>query len=182
LAAVSPLFIHQYSHAWVDFRGKREHRPPYVDYFENSVQATNAQRDFFVNELTKEFPKYGPNMWGMTASDYQKGYTAWGGPPRHPATDGSVVPCAAAGSLMFTPEITLSALKAMKDQYGTTIYGKYGFVDAFNPHNGWVNKDVLGIDLGITLVSIENLRSGKIWYWFMQNEAVRRGLRRAYIY
>lgn len=182
LAAVSPLFIHQYSHAWVDFRGKREHRPPYVDYFENSVHATNAQRDFFVNELTKEFPKYGPNMWGMTASDYKKGYTAWGGPPRHPATDGSVVPCAAAGSLMFTPEITLSALKAMKDQYGTTIYGKYGFVDAFNPHNGWVNKDVLGIDLGITLVSIENLRSGKIWYWFMQNEAVRRGLRRAYIY
>lgn len=182
LGAVSPLFIHQFSHAWVDFRGIREHRPPYVDYFENSVQATRAQRDFFVNDLSKEFPKYGPNIWGLTASDYQKGYVAWGGPPRHPATDGSVVPCAAAGSLMFAPDITLPALKAMKAEFGDRVYGKYGFADAFNPHNSWVGKDVLGIDLGITLLSIENLRSGKVWYWFMQNEPVRRGLRRAYIY
>lgn len=181
LGAVSPLFIHQFSHAWVDFRGKRERKAPFVDYFDNSVQATRAQRDFFKDDLSKEFPKYGPNMWGLTASDYQKGYTAWGGPPRHPDTDGSVVPCAAAGSLMFTPDITLAALKQMKAEYGDKIYGKYGFADAFNPHNGWVGKDVLGIDLGITLLSIENLRSGKVWYWFMQNDEIRRALKRAYI-
>jgi beta-glucosidase len=182
LAAVSPLFIHQYSHAWVDFRNKREHRPPYVDYFDNSVKATRAQREFFINVLSKEFPKYGPNMWGLTASDYRGGYIAWGAPPRHEATDGSVVPCAAAGSLMFTPDITLAALKEMKAKYGDRIYGKYGFADAFNPHNGWVNRDVIGIDLGITLLSIENLRSGKVWYWFMQNDEIRRAMRRAYLY
>ena len=182
LAAVSPLFIHQFSHAWVDFRGRRERRPPYVDYFDNSVKATRAQRDFFINVLSKEFPKYGPNMWGLTASDFQGGYTAWGAPPRHPDTDGSLVPCAPAGSLMFTPDIALPALKAMKAQYGQQIYGRYGFADAFNPHNGWVNRDVLGIDLGITLLSAENLRSGKVWYWFMQNYPIRLAMKSAYLY
>ncbi len=182
LGGGSPLFIHQFSHAWVDFRNKREHKSPFVDYFENSIQATRAQRDFMANDLSKEFPKYGPNMWGLTASDFKGGYTAWGGPPRHQATDGSIVPYGAAGSLMFTPELSLPALKAMKAEYGDKVYGKYGFADAFNPHNGWVAKDVLGIDLGITLLSIENLRSGKVWHWFMQNDEIRRAMRRAYIY
>ncbi|MEQ1765481.1 MAG: glucoamylase family protein [Pyrinomonadaceae bacterium] len=93
-----------------------------------------------------------------------------------------MVPCAAAGSLMFAPDITLAALKEMKAKYGDRIYGKYGFADAFNPHTGWVNRDVIGIDLGITLLSIENLRSGKVWHWFMQNDEIRRVMRRAYLY
>ena len=179
LAAVSPLFIHQFSHAFVDFRGRRERRPPYVDYFENSVKATRAQQEFFVQVLSKEFPKYSANMWGMTASDSQKGYVAWGAPPRSIDTDGSVVPCAAAGSLMFVPEITLPALKEMKTRFGDKIYGRYGFTDAFNPHNNWINPDVIGIDLGITLVSAENLRSGKNWFWFMQNDEIRLAMKRA---
>lgn len=70
----------------------------------------------------------------------------------------------------------------MKAKYGDRIYGKYGFADAFNPHTGWVNRDVIGIDLGITLLSIENLRSGKVWHWFMQNDEIRRVMRRAYLY
>jgi beta-glucosidase len=181
LAAVSPLFIHQFSHAWVDFRGRREKRPPNVDYYENSVKATRAQRQFFIDVLSKEFPKYGPNIWGLTASDRQGGYVAWGAPPRHPDTDGSVVPCAPAGSLMFTPNISLAALKEMKAKYRDKIYGRYGFADAFNPQNGWVDSDVIGIDLGITLLSAENLRSGKVWYWFMQNDEVRRALERVYL-
>ena len=178
LAAVSPLFIHQFSHAFVDFRGRRERKAPFVDYFENSVKATRAQRQFFINVLSKEFPKYNDNIWGMTASDSARGYVAWGAPPRHEATDGSVVPCAAAGSLMFAPDITLSALKEMKTRYGKEIYGKYGFADAFNPHTGWVNADVLGIDLGISLIGAENLRSGNVWFWFMQNDEVRRAMQR----
>jgi hypothetical protein len=182
LASVSPLFIHQFSHAWVDFRNRRERLPPNTDYFENSVKATRAQQKFFVDVLSKEFPKYSPTMWGLTASDSEKGYVAWGAPPRHPAIDGTVVPCASAGSLMFTPEITLPALKEMKEKYGDKIYGRYGFADAFNPHNGWVNPDVIGIDLGITLLSIENLRSGKVWYWFMQNDEIRRAMRRVSLY
>ncbi len=103
-------------------------------------------------------------------------YIAWGAPPRHDRTDGSVVPYAVAGSLMFTPDIALPTLKEMKDKYGDKVYGKYGFADAFNPHNGWVNGDILGIDLGITLLSAENLRSGKVWFWFMQNPEPRKAL------
>ena len=181
IAAVSPLFIHQFSHAWVDFRNRREKRPPHVDFFDNSVKATRAQQKFFAKVLSKEFPKYSPTMWGMTASDSQRGYVAWGAPPRYETTDGTVVPCAAAGSLMFTPDITLPALKKMKEEYGDKIYGRYGFADAFNPHNGWVDTDVLGIDLGISLVSAENLRSGKVWYWFMQNDEIRRALKRTHL-
>lgn len=181
LAAVSPLFIHQYSHAFVDFRGRREKRPPFVDYYENSVKATRAQRQFFIDVLSKEFPRYNENIWGLTASDFQGGYVAWGAPPRHPATDGTVVPCAPAGSLMFAPDITLAALREMKTEYGDKIYGRYGFTDAFNPQTGWIDADVIGIDLGITLLSAENLRTGKIWFWFMRNPEINYALHRANI-
>jgi beta-glucosidase len=179
IGSVSPLFIHQFSHAWVDFRARRERRPPFVNYFDNSVKATIAHRKAFVDEFSKEFPTYGPNMWGLTSSDSQKGYIAWGAPPRPDSLDGSVVPAAAAGSLMFTPDLTIPALKNMKTAADGKAYLKYGFVDAFNPHNGWINGDVIGIDLGITLLAAENLRSGKNWYWFMQNDEIRRGLRLA---
>ncbi len=176
LAAVSPLFIHQFSHAWVDFRGLRETKPPYVDYFENSVKATKAQQMFSANILSRDFPKYSMTMWGLTASDSQRGYIAWGAPPREPAIDGTVVPCAAAGSLMFAPDITLPVLKEIKEKHEKT-WGKYGFADAFNPNNGWVDPDVIGIDLGISLLSAENLRSGKVWFWFMQNDEIRRAMK-----
>ena len=72
-----------------------------------------------------------------------------------------------------------AALKEMKSRYGDKIYGRYGFADAFDPHDGWVNRDVIGIDLGITLLSAENLRSGKVWHWFMLNDEVRIAMRRA---
>lgn len=171
----APLFIHQYSHAWVDFRGRRENRAPHVDYFENSVIATRAHRQFCL-DLAKEFPGYTENIWGISASDSAKGYVAWGGPPRHSRIDGTVVPCAAGGSLMFAPDITLPALQAMKAKFGDKIYGRYGFVDAFNPNNGWVNPDVIGIDVGITLLSAENARSGNVWRWFMRNKEIPRAL------
>ena len=170
-----PLFIHQYSHAWVDFRHRRESRYPYVDYFNNSVMATRAHRAFCM-DLSRYFPDYGPNMWGITASDSVKGYVAWGGPPRDPAIDGSVVPSAAGGSLMFTPDISLAALRTMHDKYGDRIYGRYGFADAFNPGNGWVNPDVIGLDVGIILLSAENLRSGNVWRWFMLNQEIPRAM------
>ena len=170
-----PLFIHQYSHAWVDFRGRREHWYPYTDYFDNSVKATRAHREFCL-DLSDQFPNYTENMWGITASDSAKGYVAWGGPPRHPAIDGTVVPCAAGGSLMFTPDISVPALRTMYEKFGERIYGRYGFADAFNPNTGWVNPDVIGIDVGITLLSAENLRTGNVWQWFMRNAEIPRAM------
>jgi len=169
-----PLFTYQYSHAWIDFRGRRETRGEHVNYFDNSVKATLAHRQFCI-DLSKEFPGYGPNMWGISASDSVKGYVAWGGPPRDPAIDGTVVPYAAAGSLMFVPHLAMAALKTMRTKY-PRIYLKYGFADAFNPNTGWVNRDVIGIDLGITLMSAENARTGNVWRWFMRNLEIRRAL------
>ncbi|MGI8669401.1 MAG: glucoamylase family protein, partial [Aridibacter sp.] len=177
LSAVSPLFIHQYSHAFVDFRNRRETRPPFVNYFENSIKATRSQQKFSAEVLSKEFPKYSPTMWGLSASDSKNGYVTWGVPPNDKRIDGSVVPYAVAGSLMFTPDITLPTLKEMKAKYGDKVYGKYSFADAFNPNTGWVDGDVLGIDLGISLLSAENLRTGKVWYWFMQNDDARRAFK-----
>jgi hypothetical protein len=164
-----PLFVHQYAHAWIDFRGRREPRTQ-IDWFQNSVTATLAQREYCLH-LKSKFPGYSQNIWGLTASDSAKGYVAWGGPPidgrDDPQIDGTVVPCGPGGSLMFTPAESLAALQEMKRKFGERIYGRYGFTDAFHPRNGWVNPDVIGIDVGITLLSAENLVNGKVWKWFM---------------
>jgi hypothetical protein len=172
-----PLFMHQYSHAWVDYRGRKETRGDRIDYFENSVNATLAHRAFCIN-LRHVFPGYGPDVWGITASDSAKGYLAWGGPPHDPAIDGTVVPSAAGGSLMFTPELSVRALRTMREKFGDKIYGRYGFVDAFNPNNGWVNPDVIGIDQGIILLSAENARTGNVWRWFMKNPEIPLAMQR----
>jgi hypothetical protein len=170
-----PLFMHQYAHAWVDFRNRREAAGDRIDYFKNSVDATLAHRKFCLN-LRYDFPGYGADVWGITASDSAKGYLAWGGPPRDPAIDGTVVPSAAGGSLMFTPELSVAALRTMRGKFGDRIYGRYGFVDAFNPNTNWVNRDVIGINVGIILLSAENARSGNIWSWFMQNPEIPRAM------
>jgi hypothetical protein len=172
-----PLFMHQYSHAWIDYRNRRENRGDRIDYFQNSVAATLAHRAFCMN-LAHDFPAFGPNVWGITASDSAKGYLAWGGPPRDPDIDGTIVPSAAGGSLMFTPELATTALRTMHERWGPRIYGRYGFVDAFNPKINWTDTDVIGINVGIILLSAENMRSGSVWRWFMRNPELPRTLDR----
>lgn len=167
----TPLFTHQYPHAWIDFRGRKDFDG--TDYFENSVLATKAHRQFCLDN------GYGEDLWGVSASDGPKGYVAWGGPPKHPEIDGTVVPAAAGGSLMFAPEITLPVLKAIKESFGKRVWGPFGFSDAFHPSSGWTARDVLGIDVGITLLSAENLRSGNVWRWFMSNPEIPAALDRA---
>lgn len=171
----APLFTHQYSHAFVDFRGLRDAAGHGVDWFANSDVATLAHRQFCM-DLHKTFPGYSPEIWGITCSMSAEGYMDWGGPPLDPRIDGTVVPSAAAGSLMFAPGICIQALKAMKDRFGARIYGRYGFTDSFHPANGWISDNVVGLNLGITLLSIENLRSGNLWSWFMANPEPRRAM------
>ena len=173
-----PLFGHQYAHAFVDFRGQRD---AFADYWRNSVFATLAQRQMCAS-LQAEFPQFSTNLWGLTASQAANGYKAWGGPPRTTLTnalDGTLVPCAPGGSIPFAPRECLDALQAMKTQFGDRIWQKYGFVDAFNPHTGWVASDVLAIDTGITLLMAENFRSGLLWDRFMRNPEVRDAMTRA---
>ncbi len=171
----APLFIHQYSHAWFDFRGVRDE---FLDYFENSINATRAHQQF-CSDLRREFPHFGGDIWGITASDSAHGYVAWGGPPRHGPLDGTIVPAAAAGSLPFLPAECLRSLRCMRSQFGDRIWGRYGFRDAFNPATGWYGRDVIGIDVGITLLMAENLRTGFVWRTFMANPEARRGMRLA---
>jgi len=171
----APLFIHQYSHAWFDFRGRRD---AYADYFENSVKATRAHREFCAT-LAGEFPHYSRNLWGISASDSARGYVVWGGPPRFGPIDGTLVPCAVAGSLPFLPREGVDCLRQMRDRYGEKIWQRYGFVDAFNPATGWVGPEVIGIDLGITLMMAENARTGFFHRTFMRNAEAKRAMRRA---
>ena len=175
----APLFTHQYPQAWFDLRGLRDRPPSSLDYFHNAFLATQVNRAFCI-DLAKDFPKsYSPEIWGLTASDGEKGYHAWGNPPRRDGIDGTVVPCAPAGSLMFDRDLCSAVLRAMKDRFGDRIWTRYGFVDAFNPTTGWVDADVLGIDQGISLLSAENARTGNVWKWFMRNPEMQKSLRLA---
>jgi hypothetical protein len=175
IGSYAPLFTHQYSQAWFDLRDKRD---SYANYFHNSTIATEVHRRFCL-ELGKQFPDYSEELWGITASDSQHGYVAWGGPPEMGPIDGTVVPSAAAGSLPFLPEATLRVLKNMKKRYGDRCWCAYGFVNAFNPLTNWYDADVVGIDTGITMIMAENLRTGFVWNTFMKNREAQKGLERA---
>jgi hypothetical protein len=174
IGSFAPLFVHQFSQAWFDFRGKRD---KYADYFQNSVTATEVHRRFCI-ELGKQFPDYSDDLWGINASDSQHGYVAWGGPPATGPIDGSVVPSAAGGSLPFLPAATIRVLKTIRSRY-PAAWNKYGFVNAFNPLNSWYDTDVIGIDTGIILLMAENLRTGFVWDTFMKTPEAQRGMQRA---
>jgi hypothetical protein len=174
IGSFAPLFVHQYSQAWFDFRGKHD---KFADYFQNSVEATEAHRQFCL-ELSKQFPDYSEDLWGITASDSPKGYVIWGGPPAIGPLDGTVVPSASAGSLPFLPQPVMRVLHNIHDHYGRA-WSKYGFVSAFNPLKTWYDTDVIGIDVGITMLMAENARTGFVWDTFMKNIEAQRGMERA---
>jgi hypothetical protein len=174
IGSFAPLFVHQYSQAWFDFRGKRDR---YADYFENSKIATEVHRKFCI-ELGRQFPDYNEDLWGITASDSEKGYVVWGGPPAVGPIDGTVAPAAAGGSLPFVPQEAVRVMRTIRDRY-PKAWSSYGFVDAFNPLKNWYDTDVVGIDTGIIMLMAENARTGYIWDVFMQNPEAQRGMERA---
>ena len=204
-----PLFGHQYSHVWIDFRDTQDAfmRDKRMDYFENSRRATRAQRAYAIAN-TMGWKDHGENVWGLTACDgptaailpYRgegrrfRAYSARGVGLKRVEDDGTLAPTAAAGSLPFAPEIVVPAIEEMHRRYGEHIYGRYGFFDSFNrsfdydvklhwgrrvPGFGWVDTDYLGIDQGPILAMMENHRTGLIWRVMRRNESIRRGLRRS---
>jgi hypothetical protein len=174
IGSFAPLFVHQYSQAWFDFRGKRDQ---YADYFHNSTIATDVHRRFCI-ELGKQFPDYSDDLWGISASDSAGGYVIWGGPPAFGPIDGTVVPSAPGGSLPFMPQPTMRVLRNIRTRYGGA-WNKYGFANAFNPLKNWYDTDVVGIDTGITMLMAENARTGFVWETFMKNPEARRGMEKA---
>jgi len=173
ISSGDPLFTHQYSHAWFDFRNKRD---AYADYFDNSIQATQAHK-LFCQALKSRFPDYSESLWGITSSDSQHGYVAWGGPPAMGPIDGTVVPCAPGGSIAFCYDDCMTVLRNMRT--APQVWGRYGYTDAFNPLNGWVNPDVIGIDVGITMLMVENHRTGFVWKTFMSSPEAGKGMEAA---
>ena len=168
-----PLFVHQYSHAFFDFRGRHD---GHADYFANSTTATRAHKLFCVS-LSPRFPGYGDHTWGITASDSAVGYKVWGGPPELDQLDGTIVPCAAAGSIPFLPTDTMNCLRNLYLRYGVQTWKRYGFVNAFNPLTGWIDSDVIGICTGISMVMAENHRSEFVWRVFMKNPETQRAMK-----
>ncbi|HKS24239.1 MAG TPA: glucoamylase family protein [Thermoanaerobaculia bacterium] len=201
----APLFGHQYSHVWIDFRGIRDKSG--VDWFENSRRATLSQHAYAIDN-PGGWRDYGDRIWGLSACDGPMDATiAIDGRPRtfhsyhaRGATegdvrdDGTIAPTAAASSIAFAPEIAIPAIREMSTRYGANLYSTYGFLDAFNPtlrtteqlkHGrvvpgmGWFDVDYLGIDEGPIVAMIENYRSGLVWKTMRRNEHIVRGLKRA---
>ena len=173
------LFTYQYSHAWIDFRGLKDKNG--IDWFENSRRATLANREFCIKNSNR-FKTYGENSWGLTACVGPKGYS--GGYGTMPAladldnqNDGTVAPCGAIGSIVFTPDISIRAVENYYNNFHK-LWGKYGFKDAYNLENTepWISEECIGIDKGISMIMIENYLSGVIWEYFMKNKYVKKGL------
>jgi hypothetical protein len=167
-----PLFTHQYSHIWVDFRNKHD---KYADYFRSSVNATLANRQFCIDNKYNSLT-YGENSWGLTACECPAGYRAYGAPPGYASHDGTVAFTASGGSIPFAPQECISALRGMYEQYKDYVWGKYGFVDSFNRDKNWYSDIVIGIDQGPILLMAENYLTGFVWKYFMKNEYIKKAM------
>src|SRR5919199_1663405 len=207
--AFAPLFGHQYSHIFIDFRGIPDAvmRKAGFDYFENSRRETYANRAYCIANPMR-WRGYSKDLWGLTACDgpgafelpYRRekrtfyGYTARrpiGQPDR--LDGGRLAPAGALGSLPFAPEIVIPCAGALKAQPG--LFARYGFLDSFNPsftytgkkldggtvdpRHGWVDGDYLGIDQGPILLQAANYRDDFVWRHMRRVPAIRRGVVRA---
>ena len=195
----APLFMHQLSHVWIDFRGIQDAfmRGHGIDYFENSRRATYVNQQYAIRN-PKNFRDYGRYAWGITASNGPGpstrrmrgvtrrflGYVARGVP--HGPDDGTLAPWAVAASLPFAPEIVLPTLAHCSRRY-PHMENAYGLVCSFNPTfpdretgtSGWISRDHFALDQGPVILMIENYRSGLIWRLMRSCPYVVTGLRRA---
>jgi hypothetical protein len=191
-AAFPPLFGHQFSQAFIDCRGLADSymQDKGIDYFENSRRATLVQRQYAIDN-PGGWTGYDSLCWGITACDGPTekynygdkkflGYAGRGtsGPEYNYFDDGTIAPYASLSSLPFAPEIVIPTLKSINEKYGARLWGKYGYVDAFNPTLHWFNDDYVGIAQGPMLIMIENFRTGLVWNYVMPDPVIQKGLTR----
>jgi len=194
-----PLFVHQLSHVWIDFRGIQDDfmRERGIDYFENSRRATYVQQAY-ASRNPKKFKGYSESCWGITASDgpgpatrkvdgvERRFYDYRARSIPYGPDDGTIAPWAAIASLPFAPEIVLPALQHFNESF-PEMTSKYGFKCSFNPTfadgkrstRGWISQGYYGLDQGPIVLMIENYRSGFVWRLMRQCPYIVRGLRRA---
>lgn len=172
------LFTYQYSHAWIDFRNRKDLND--IDWFENSVKATLANRKYCIKN-SKKYKTFNENSWGLTACVGPKGYSGeFGAMPaisKLEGNDGTISPSGAAGSIVFTPKHSIKALEYYYNNF-PQIWCKYGFKDAYNLENKkpWYAEECIGIDKGTSMLMLENYLTGLIWKYFMKNEYIQKGL------
>ncbi len=207
-----PMFGHQYSHMFVDFRGvhdawmrARQPEVPGFDYFQNSVRAVEAQRNYAAAN-PGGWTGYSRELWGLTACDgpgdfrmdiagREREFFSYSARGPGDRDDGTIAPTAALASMPFAPDAVTAWLKTVKARYGSGIYTRWGFLDSFNPtlterlgplqhgnvvpNVGWVANDYLGIDQGPIVIQIENHRSDAVWRHMRHEPNLIRGLKRA---
>ncbi len=195
-----PLFTHQLSHVWIDFRGMPDAfmRARGIDYFENSRRATYVQQAYAIDNPL-EFASYGRCCWGITASDGPGpailkvdgverqffGYVGRGVP--YGPDDGTIAPWSVVTSLPFAPEIVLPAIDYYINEVKLTARNPYGFKATFNPTYpvepsrpcGWVSPWHYGLNQGPIVLMIENHRTGLLWQLMRDCPYIAAGLRRA---
>ncbi len=170
------LFTYQFAQGFIDFRNLDDRG---LNYFENSRQATLANREYAL-ENRGQFQSYSENSWGLSASVGPGGYKAYGAKPGEGLHDGTIAPYAVLGSIVFTPEESSAAVRSIYETHGEKIYGTFGFKDSFNLDKNWWADEYLGIDQGITVLMLENfLNDGAVWKKFMRLEAVKRWIKLA---
>lgn len=163
-----PLFFSQYSFMGLNPKGLKDQ---YADYWEQNKNHTLINYAYCVDN-PKKFKGYGPDCWGLTASDNFEGYNA-----HSPTNDlGVITPTAALSAFPYTPDQSMKALRHFYYDLGDKIWGEYGFTDAFSEQHNWYGKSYLAIDQGPIVVMIENYRTGLLWKLFMSSPDVQHGL------
>lgn len=175
------LFTYQYPHIWFDLCGKTDKFG--INYFQNSVNAVLENRAYCI-ENPKKHTGYNSKVWGLTACECPLHPAYYGAHGPRQDDDGTIAPTAAGGSIIFTPNKSIEALRYMNNTYGYNLWGRYGFKDAFNLNTdscniGWFSPTYISIDQGAILAMIENYRSRLIQRLFMQNEYVKDAMQKA---
>jgi hypothetical protein len=165
-----PLFFTHYSFLGLDPRGLKDQ---YADYWEQNRRHTLINYEHCVRN-PNQFKGYGPDCWGLTASDNPTGYSA-----NAPDSDiGVISPTAALSAMPYAPEQSMRALHHFYEKLGDRIWDRFGFVDAFSEQAGWAADTYLAIDQGPIVAMIENHRSGLLWKLFMSIPDIQQGLRK----
>ncbi len=175
------IWLHQWDNVWFDFRYMKDR---YADYYQNSTEATLANREWCIDNNS-----YDENLWGISPSlgpgtrgDFF--YKNYGAPPDNlpfqtgADNDYTITPNAALGSIVFTPKESIKVARYIYDNYKDKAWKRYGFTDSLNPKKNWFSREYIGIDQGPIILSIENYRSGLIWKYFAKEKTVSNGLDR----
>ena len=168
------LFQYQFPLAWLDLRDKHDR---YADYWQNAIKAAKANKKYCLDN-SDTFATYREGFWGLSASFSPDGYRNFGARPGRNKHNGTVAPYAVAGSIPLAPEFAIADYESMYNRVSAAVK-KYGLTDAFNIDRRWASEYYISIDQGLTLLMIENYRTGLIWKYFMRNAYVKRGVEAA---